>query len=103
MNIIELTTDNLSEVINNQLVLVDFYAEWCGPCKMLGPVIENLANELDYLKVVKVNVDSNPKTSKQYRIMSIPTLILFKDGEPVSTKQGFQSKEMLTKWIEDNK
>jgi thioredoxin 1 len=103
MNIIHLANDNLNEVLNNNIVLVDFYAEWCGPCKMLGPILETLANELNDVSIVKIDVDTNPKTAEQYGIMSIPALILFKNGKPVSIKQGFQSKEMLKKWIEENR
>ena len=73
-------------------VVVDFWAEWCGPCRMVGPVLDSIAEEHDSVKVVKVNVDDNPATAGQFRVMSIPTLILFKDGQPVETMVGAQPK-----------
>jgi thioredoxin 2 len=77
-------------------VLVDFWAEWCAPCRMTAPVLEDLAREkAGQIKIVKVNVDQNPATSEQYNIRSIPTLILFKDGRPVETLVGAMSKNAL--------
>jgi thioredoxin 1 len=85
------------EVIKSDIpVLVDFYAEWCGPCKMMAPVIDELADELkDKHKIVKLNVDENPETAQKYQVMSIPTLIFIKDGELVDQLVGAQSKETL--------
>lgn len=93
------------EVINGEgLVLVDFWADWCGPCHMLAPVIEQIAEEsIDGLSVGKVDVDANPQTAGKYQIMSIPTVMLFKDGEPVETFVGVQPKEAYLAAIEKHK
>jgi thioredoxin 1 len=77
-------------------VLVDFWAEWCGPCKMVGPIVDEIATErADALKVVKLNVDDNPFTARQYGIMSIPTLLVFHQGEPVKRIVGAKPKAAL--------
>lgn len=77
-------------------VLVDFYADWCGPCKMMAPVIEELANEYEgTVKIGKLNVDDNPDTARQYRVMSIPTMIIYKNGEAVDTVVGVIAKNAL--------
>ena len=76
-----LKNEDFNSEIKNGLVLVDFYADWCGPCRMVGPIVEELSNEIEGLKVIKINVDEREDVAKEYGIMSIPTLILFRDGQ----------------------
>lgn len=96
--------DFQSQVLNSATpVLVDFWAEWCGPCRALTPVLEEIANShQDKVKVVKLNIDENPDTPARYGVMSIPTLILFKDGVVEATKVGLLSKSQLVAFIESN-
>jgi thioredoxin 1 len=79
--------------------VVDFWAEWCGPCKALGPVLEDLSEDIKNVKIVKINIDENPQTPQKYRIRSIPTLMVFKGGQPVATKVGSLPKNLLSEWI----
>ncbi|OWZ84537.1 thioredoxin [Natranaerobius trueperi] len=103
--VLELTDDNFKkEVIQSGgPVLVDFWAPWCGPCKMVAPVIEDVAEEMDgKVKVCKVNVDENTDTAGEYSVMSIPTILLIKDGEVQDQVVGYLPKEDLIKKIEEN-
>ena len=84
----------------DQLVMVDFWAEWCGPCRALGPKLEEIANEKDNVKVVKINIDQNKETAQKFGIRSIPTMILFKGGKDVETLMGNLPKEEITAKIE---
>lgn len=100
---ITVTNDNFdSEVINSDLpVLVDFWASWCGPCKMLAPVLREVAEENDSIKVGKVNVDEEPELAGRFGIMSIPTLIVFKNGAAVKKSVGVISKAAVLKLLAD--
>ncbi|MGM7636470.1 thioredoxin [Bacillus sp. Hm123] len=100
MAIVNATDQSFSTETESGLVLVDFWAPWCGPCKMIAPVLEELDAELNgKAKVVKVDVDDNQETAGKFGVMSIPTLILFKDGQPVDKVIGFQPKEALAELI----
>ncbi len=94
---IELTDSNFDEIINSgKPVLVDFWAEWCGPCKMIGPVVEELAGDYDGKAVVaKLNVDENPQTTAKFGVRSIPTLLVFKGGQVVDKQVGAVPKSVL--------
>jgi thioredoxin 1 len=105
MALIHLTDDNFKkEVLESDLpVLVDFWAPWCGPCKMIGPLVEESAKEFDKkLKVAKVNVDESPQAATKYGVMSIPTLIFFKQGKVMAQVVGALSRQELKKKIQEN-
>ena len=95
--------EEFQNIINSDYALVDFFATWCGPCKMLSPIIENIANSRDNIKVAKVDVDKHEDLAKTYGVMSIPTLILFKHGQVVATKVGFADEPLLNEWINSNR
>ena len=95
------TDDSFNEVVStNDLVLVDFWAEWCGPCKMLSPILDEISNERGLL-VGKLNVDENPAKMEEYSIHSIPTMVLFKSGQPVKTITGAKPKHLLLKELSE--
>lgn len=96
------TADNFEqEVLNAEgRVLVDFWADWCGPCRMLSPIIEEIASEHDDMKVCKINVDENPSLAQQYNVMSIPMVIMFEKGKITGQAVGFQPKDFLLRSLE---
>ncbi|UXS74914.1 thioredoxin [Staphylococcus chromogenes] len=101
MALIEVNDSNFDEQINKGVKLVDFWATWCGPCKMIAPVLEDLAADYDgKADVLKLDVDQNQATAAKYEVMSIPTLIVFKDGEAVDKVVGFQPKENLAQVLD---
>tara|TARA_Y100001949_G_C15990076_1_gene332419 strand:- start:2121 stop:2441 length:321 start_codon:yes stop_codon:yes gene_type:complete len=101
---VEILDSNFDEVLNkNKVVLVDFWAEWCGPCRMIAPMIEELANEYDGKAVIgKLDVDNNQESSVKFGVRSIPTLLVFKDGELVDRHVGAVPKETLSNSIDTN-
>lgn len=100
MAIVDVNDGNFSQETNDGLVLVDFWAPWCGPCKMIAPVLEELDEEQsDTVKIAKLNVDDNQETAGNYGVMSIPTLLLMKDGNVVDQVVGFQPKEALEELV----
>jgi len=103
MEIINANGSNFEEVVNKDYVLVDFYATWCGPCKMMHPVLESIASSRDNIQIAKVDVDKEEELAKKYGVMSIPTLILFKNGQVVSQKIGFIAEPLLQEWINENR
>jgi len=103
MTVINITDASFaSEVLETKgLVLVDFWAPWCGPCKMIAPVLDELAkHNASHAKITKINIDDEPQTADHYGVRSIPTVMLFKDGEAVDTKVGLQSKSQIEAWMQ---
>ncbi|MGI6332912.1 MAG: thioredoxin [Zhaonellaceae bacterium] len=103
MNIVQVSASNFKEEVldADKPVLVDFWAAWCGPCRMIAPVVEQIAEEYNgKLKVAKLNVDENPSIASQYEVMSIPTLFVFKDGDVASRLIGYMPKDRLKQAID---
>jgi thioredoxin len=105
MNTHTITDSNFDEEIKNSKlpILVDFWAEWCGPCKQIGPILEELGEvKKDKLKILKLNVDENPQIPQKFGVRGIPTLMFFKEGKLIDTKVGSLPKNMLEAWIDTN-
>ena len=95
MSVIHLTKDTFDSIVNQneKPVLVDFWAPWCGPCQMVGPIVEEIAEERDDIIVAKINIDEEMELAKKFRIMSIPTILVLKDGKKVASSVGYKPKE----------
>jgi len=100
MSLMHMENENYDEMVKQGIVLVDFYAEWCGPCKMLAPMLEALSDQRSNLKIIKINVDKREDIARRFGIMSVPTLYIYKEGLLVSEKKGFQTIEMLNEWMD---
>ncbi len=94
--------NKLDEIVSSGVVLLDFYADWCGPCKMLMPELSDLVKKID-VNVYKINVDNNPDVAKKYGIMTIPTLVLYKEGKIVNKHSGYRTSDDLVEWIRASK
>lgn len=99
MAVIHTSSDNFNDIIKEGTVIVDMFATWCGPCRMLGPVIEELSNKYDSITFVKVDVDECPEVAKNYGVMSIPTIIKFQNGKEIDKKIGYMNITEFENWI----
>lgn len=104
MELIHLTDENFKQETNKQnLVLVDFFATWCGPCRILGPILENVADEVENVDIFKVDVDENEQTARDFGIMSIPTIVLLKNGQEIARNVGLMNHDSLLEFINSHK
>jgi thioredoxin 1 len=92
------------EVLSSETpVLIDFWAEWCGPCRMLAPILEDLSKEVEgKVRIVKINIDENPNTPSSFGVRSIPTMMIFKDGKQIASKSGVHQKNAIASWIDSS-
>lgn len=100
MSVIHLENENYSELIKEGIVVVDFFANWCGPCKMLSPIIEKIGDELPTVKFIKIDVDKHEELARKYGVMSIPTLIFIKEGVELKKHIGFITEDNIKEIIE---
>lgn len=103
MAIIYSNQDSFENDIKSGLVLVDFFANWCGPCKMLSPVLESISVKRNDVKIIKVDVDNSQLLAKKYGIMSIPAMLIFKDGKFLDSKIGFMDEDSIINWIDETR
>ncbi len=100
MAVVSITNDNIEELLNSgRTLLIDFYADWCGPCRMVAPIVDQIAEEKTDIAVGKINIDEQPELAEKYGVMSIPTLIVIKDREVVNKGTGVQPKGKLLEWL----
>lgn len=98
---IEKINEQQFKELNDEYVLLDFYADWCGPCKMIAPFLSDISEEIKNVSFKKINIDENNDIATEYNVMSIPTLILFKKGREVKRRIGFDTKDNIKKWIKE--
>ena len=96
------SNDEFTQAINQNLVLVDFFADWCGPCQALGPILEQVCGEVDY-PIYKINIDELGDIAGQYQVVSIPTMMIFKNGEMVDKHVGVMQRDEITTWVNSKK
>jgi thioredoxin 1 len=101
MPVIYANNEDFQDKISSGTVLLDFYADWCAPCRMIGPVLEQIAEEQSEIKVVKVNVDENQQLAQDFGVKGIPALFVLKDGKTVSQRAGFMPKDALVDWVKN--
>lgn len=101
MAVIYANADDFQEKVASGTVLLDFYADWCAPCRMLGPVLEQIADEQEEIKVVKVNVDENINLANEFGVRGIPALYVLRDGKAVAQRAGFMPKDALVDWVKN--
>jgi thioredoxin 1 len=101
--VIDVEQKDFNNIIKEGVVIVDFSATWCGPCKMLSPMLDALAKARPDIKIAKIDVDREAALADMFNIMSVPTLMLYKDGRHISTKQGFMTIDMLEEWVNEAK
>lgn len=96
-------TKDFNDIVSTGITIVDFTAMWCGPCKMMAPILEDFDEKNSDIKVIKVDVDAQPDLASMFNIMSIPTLVLFKEGKQMDSRQGFMTEDMLNEWVKGTK